>query len=89
MDILLDIEKEILEGEPKPVKHEYFESSNDPPMEEFPEFLETDLKLLSETMIKLNNQICNEKEFEETMENFDRKTKGIKQRARNFMLKEL
>jgi hypothetical protein len=52
MDILLDIEEAILEGEPKPVKYEYFESDNDPPMGEFTEFLQVDLKLLSDTMIK-------------------------------------
>jgi hypothetical protein len=46
-------------------------------MGEFPEFSEADLRFLSDTMIELNNQTLNEKEFEEIMKYFDRKTEGI------------
>jgi hypothetical protein len=67
-----------LEGEQKPVKHEYFGSNDDFPMEEFPEFLETDLKLLVDTVMILNNQSHNQKEFEETMKYFDERTTMIK-----------
>jgi hypothetical protein len=84
MDILLEIDEAILEGEPKSVKHEYFESDNDPLMEEFPEFLETDLRLLSDTMIELNNLTRNEKEFQEIMEHLDSKTEGIKPEDTEF-----
>jgi hypothetical protein len=46
LDILSDIESAISEGVEETVKHEYFESEDDPWMEEFQELLETDLKLL-------------------------------------------
>jgi hypothetical protein len=47
-------------------------------MEEFPEFLETDLKLLVNTVTMLNEQTHNEKEFEETMKHFDERAAMIK-----------
>jgi hypothetical protein len=72
--ILSDNGKAISEGVQETVKRQYFESEVDPPMEKFPEFLETDLKLLVDTVTILNDQAHNEEEFEETMKHFDERT---------------
>jgi hypothetical protein len=87
LDILSDIQKAISEGEQDPVKQKYFESEDDPYMKEFPKFLETDLKLLVDTVTILNNQIHNEEEFEEIMKHFDKRTIMIEPKDTEYYFK--